>query len=704
MIASGLALAPWLVLLLASWPAMRAVRAGWIDRPGTILVAAAAWLLVTQGTSLLGPYAPLEWGDGDRLFQGYFPYLADRADARYLPELMGGVDRYAAGRIGGEYWSLRLVLLQAMPLWLVTMLFRLAVPAVAMAGIFLCCHRLIGAPRSVSLAIAALFAVGYDFTATLTFLYGISLAGIPLLHYALFSAQWPLLAVVGIFYIGTADPIYWLPLLWITSLGLRLWIRPRSDLGAAIALVVFSIVWVANYADTLLGFAALLPWSVRSAGDGPGLAGLLAIQLRWLFEPTLRFNHGGMLTLAPLAFAAATAVIHRDRRTAIATATTLAIGLAPPFLGAIPWSQLGLTALSTYRWYWEYGAFALALMCAASAAATWAQAGRSSAVHWTAGVTMAMALAMLGVFKAQTTLLGLTRGNMSSLTAVPNLVDRQWAPQDGSLGRVVGLPSKIDPNSLVGYGLATLDGGSTLIHRDLHLFWSAGVMRARPGPTREMLGFGLHPAFDACCAPLRIDEIADVDLLRLAGVGHLVSYRALESRHLTQVSGPDVQSKLATRQALMGPPPPAFVYRLEAPLPLAYPARAVVAVADPSDRTAVVELVRRHALGGAAILAGSDIAALRGGPIAARGRATGAWRGETLTIETHDWDGGLLLVNVAYLPWWRATTGAGDELPVRPANLVQMAIDVPAGTTAVRLDYRRPLVRDRLADSLFPRR
>lgn len=686
---------PWIVLAFAWVPAALLVGRNTLSGAAVASIG-VLWLLLVQGDALLGPFAHLEWGDGDRLFQGYFPYLAQQSGARFLAEIMGGTDRYALGRIGGEYFSPRLLLLHIFPLWAVTLVFRFAVGAAALCGTYLFCRRAVGAPREVSLAFAMMYTVAFDFTATLTFLYGLSLAGMPLLLYLLYRGRWLQLAAYGALYIGTADPIYWLPLLWVMVISTRLWLKPRSDFHLAAGLALLSAAWIANYADTLLAFTQMLPWSARgSAATSLGQA--LSQHLDWLIGPELRFNHGGPLYFLPVGFSVLVAVLCRNGRTAIAAGGAIAVALAQPFLGAVPWTRLGLPFLASYRWYWEYGAFALALFAAASACAALEDEKRRVAwSRWAAGGAIAMGLAMLMLFKAQVFLLSATRGNISNLTAIPNLVADDWRTDRQS--RVVGVPTRIDPNSLVNYGFSTLDGGATLVHGALHQFWVEGVARTGPLPSREMLGFGLSPEFQDCCDPLAIDAMADVNLLRLANVGYLVSYRALSSPLLTQVAGPAAQTRPSALSLAFGPAAPAFVYRLSSPMGLAYAATGVTRVPDDIRPPELIAQLRLHALAGGAVMREGDIAALGLNPAArsANGTVRPCRTGAGYRIDLADWSGGVLLLNVPYLPWWTAVTQAGETVPIGPANLIQMAMNVPGGARSLFLTYDRALISDLL--------
>ena len=666
----------------------------WLDRPRNSIVLGALWVLITQYESLLGPLARPEWGDGDRLFLGYFGYLAAHGSQTFLPELMGGVDRFGVGRIGGEYVSLRLLLLHMLPLWSVVVVFRFAVTAVALLGVYLFARRLLGASPALALALGALYSIAFDFTCTLTFLYGFSLSAMPLLFYVLFAGCWRATwlggaGVVVVAIVTTADPVYWLPVSWICCLAIRLWLPPRRVTFALGGLTALSVLWVANYADTLAGFLALLPYSARLSNPVTlGLSDMLGMHAWWLLRPRLWLNQGGPAFVAPVLVAVVGGVWWRHRDALVAAAAALVVAFAPPFLGAIPWRDVGLMPLASYRWYWEYGAISIALLAGARGATG---AGRALAAP-TVGIAIALALAMQVVVKQENLNQAAGRGNLTELADIPNLREASWRTDRDA--RVVAIPTQMDPNTLVAYGFANLDGGATLVHRDLHTFWSAGVMRGEPKPARELLGFGFHPAFLGCCAPLHIDEIVDLDLLRLASVGYVVSRRQLQSVMLTQVSGPAGQSTLRGWRRALSWAPPAFVYRLENPLPRVYAAAGVTTVPDGVPPATLMDHLRRDAINDSrAVVSVRDGAELSNVPTKARVLPYSI-RSDGIDVEVPDRAGALVVVGAPYLPWWTATTDNGTALTVRPANLIHMTVAVPSGVKTVSLRYARPLIRD----------
>lgn len=689
---------PWVLFIFSLFGSLHFLsQTTKVPNRGALIIMGVVWVCLVQAEGLFfGPFSRLEWGDGDRLFTGYFPWLAEQGDSIFLMNLMGGVDRYGLGRIGGELFSIRLILLQYLPLWAVIALSRLIVPLVALIGIYLFSRRLLRCPIPLAFALGALYAVGFDFTATLTFLYGISLAGIPLLLYFLFSGKndvrsWGLLILFGIGYIGTADPIYWLPAIWVTVVVVSCWTRPRSKSFICYGLVIFTVFWLINYSELIYAFWLMLPWSAR--GTTPLYASSLWSHMDWLMSLPLGYNHPGPLFTIPLLFALTVGIWGKSRTPLWAALTSLLLGFSVLLLARVPWDQLGLSFLTTYRWYWEYAALSIALLAAAAAGG--ALRGTSSfklTSDIATAITVALAVAMTGVLKIETLLQTMTRGNLASLTDIPNLRTPQW--RQDTQARVVSLPGLIDTNSMVNYGFPTYDGGATLVSGAVNTYWNQ-VMLEDPKNSREALGFGFHEAFNQCCDPLEIDQLVDVNLLRLAGVRYLLSYRPIISVHLMQVDGPaDVKQPRKLRD-IFGSPAPVFVYEVDKPLPRVWWASQIRALDQGASIDETFRLLKTYALAGAAVVSPNDAlnleAAQAKGPVEIKMVQGGI---DLLT----NGQGGTLLINQEWLPWWTATTNFGEILKPYKANTIHMALSIPSGTQSVNVRYQRPLFRDLILD------
>ena len=64
-------------------------------------------------------------------------------------------------------------------------------------------------------------------------------------------------------------------------------------------------------------------------------------------------------------------------------------------------------------------------------------------------------------------------------------------------------------------------------------------------------------------------------------------------------------------------------------------------------------------------------------------------------VNLGDERGGLLGVNVTYVPFWKAMAD-GKEVPMVSANGVHSLVIVPPGVHKVEIRYERPLLRDTL--------
>jgi hypothetical protein len=685
---------PWVLFILASGLTFYLLRkVAEAPRQTTLIVLGVAWVLFIQAEGILpGPFSRMEWGDGDRLFTGYFPWLAAQGDSVFLMDLMGGVDRYGFGRIGGELFSLRLILLQYLPLWSVIVISRLIVPLVALLGVYMFSTGLLRCPPTLAFSLGALYAVGYDFTATLTFLYGISLAGIPLLLYLLFAGRndlrsWLLLTLFGVGYISTSDPFYWLPAVWVTVSAVHLWIQPRSKSFAYCGLVIFTVLWLANYSEAIYAFFLMLPFSARDSTQF--VVTPLGWYIDWLMGPAFRYNHPGPLFMIPLAFALCVGIFGKSRRSLWAALTSLMLGFAVVVLARVPWDQMGLQFLKTYRWYWEYIALGIVLLAAAAASGSLHSNARGEYINrWATAVTIAMAITMTAVLKIETLLQTLTRGNLEYLTNIPNLRSPTW--RQDTEARVVSLPGLLDTNSMINYGFATYDGGATLVSRDSHAYWQK-VMLAEPRISREALGFGFDSAFNQCCQALEIDQLADINLLRLAGIRYLLSYRPLTSAYLAQIDGPTTERPRHKLKDIFSSPDPVRVYEVEKPLPRVWWAKQVQPIADTASGAELFRMLGTEALTGAAVVSKSDAVNLK--PSLAKGSVEMKLSNDKMEVSTHG-QGGVLLINQVWLPWWTAQSDSGETLQPYKANLIHMAILIPTGTQTVVLHYQRPLLRD----------
>jgi hypothetical protein len=168
---------------------------------------------------------------------------------------------------------------------------------------------------------------------------------------------------------------------------------------------------------------------------------------------------------------------------------------------------------------------------------------------------------------------------------------------------------------------------------------------------------------------------------------------------LTQIAGPadppppprasdSIMQRLLAYTRLIWSEPAVLAYRLEDALPRVYAASRLEEVG--SDDRETINKIRRCGLEGCVIMERLD--GFFAQPLTV---LSFHLNGDRIEVFLDAPAGGTVVANLPYTPFWSART-ADRNIPLRPANLIQMAVAVPAGTRHVVLEYKRPLLLDRL--------
>jgi hypothetical protein len=675
------------------------------DMPArTPWLVGAGWVALVQGDFFfLGAGSRLEWGDGNELFWTYFPYLAANRDAAFLHLLAGGVGAHSVGRIGGEFLSWRIWLAGHLPLWIVAIALRFAVTAVAFAGAYLAARDIAKSDRRIAIAAACIFSVGYDVTATMTFLYGLSIAALPLIYWALWCLR-PSPRTVTAFvagaciYVTGSDPFYWLPTFWIVGTALAMLVRPvdwRACFGGA---VVLSVLWVLNFLPAISAMIAFIPFSSRVADGGAIDAWTRIVHLAgWTFAPIAGYNRGGWPMFAALVLACLAGLRTQGSVRRVAP-LLLALGLFSAVIRQLPFQSFGLGFLTTYNWYVEYGAFAFAAIATALSASALAGFGADAAVRerrtaLLAGLLLAGAVGQASVMRIAVLLDSYYRGGIARASEIPNLVRPDWYA--GPEWRAISVGGYPFANTPVNHGIATYDATATLFAARLHHYWNDGILRgALPLASLEV---HVPPdwAFWFGGEPRRLADKADLSLLQAANVRYVISGVPLRDPELRQISapppnmpaGPSAPTSLldirdaARRQALRAPPP-VFGDELADATPRVYVAREIVRVPDDMSPD-VFPLVARTVAARGAVL---DARMAEGFQPGTGTVETVEFRPNGFAVALDGEAGGTVIVNTPYVPFWHAKSGT-QTLAIAPANVAQIAVRVPPGVRRFELVY-----------------
>lgn len=675
-----------------------------------IILVSVLWVFIVQFDSfILGPYGRLEMGDGEMMYLGYFPYLTRMKDSLFLPDLIGGVDRYGLGRIGGAIISGRLLMVEIMPLWLVLIILRFFVTGVAFASVYIFSHKRLNAEPIVAFAFAALFSSSFDVTTSLTFLYGLSIAGMPLLLYFLVSLNkdlkgWFYFITYALVYVSFSEPIYWLPGLWATAICLLFWHRPNSYIFFFGSLIALSAVWTLNYSESIYAMVLLSPYSTRDLVVHHDFQKLLISNFSFMFDPTIRYNAGGLPFILPFLITLWAAIRTRSIQCFIAFITVLALAMAHPFLKIFPWEYVHLDFLISYNWYLEYCAFPYVMLTATAATISLINTESISNHNQKHLITrpitvfslcLSVSIAMLFFWKANTVLHMTTRGNMTKLESIPNLVNADWYQAKENL-RVIGVPTIYSSNASVSYGLPGFDGRATIIPKSTFLYWSKLILKRDSNIHPSYPGLAVRSDYINCCSPYAIEQDVDLDMLRVANVGYILSYRILTSENLRQVSGPVVQKPRSFPSSLIDHAPELFVYALNNPFARIYLAKSVKIVPTDASEEEYVRLTQSLAPKGIAVIHQQKLHA-KTLVDSMTIKADDAYNQfvkykivkNGFDIELNQNHSQIILVNAPPLPWWEAESDHG-VLNIVPANIGQMAILTTPETRFIKLRYRRP--------------
>ena len=661
----------------------------------------AAWTaLITAHYWIAGPYsyADLTYDLGNSVARTLF--LIDRLHSgHYAYNFAGGVDVPLINASTGAWVYLNEFLLQLLPAWPAYVFHKVAVVAVGAVGVYLLVRRAAGAGRVVAVLLAMFASVASDKLTHFSFNHALGHAMVPLLTYAVvFRAArrwyWPLVLFLGVLWTISGTPTHaGMGLFASLSIG---WIffgaQHRSKVAAAI--VIIGIMVLANWNDGIWAKYLLGNLTVRGVGN-PNLHDSLTVSVLRVLR-SFEWEQAALAALGLIgvlvAFAGNSA--RKGQLLGIWLTTTLLAFVMLSF----PWQLIGLrllnglswwnTLLAGNAWYPLIVAFALrdevptkplriarpAIMALAAVLVA-AQAGHlvsERSIHWL----------LLGGIRNMTTAI------VDIRAAKPNL---------NTEFRAVTVTERLESNFTAAAGLPTWDGlYNPFLARKMR-YWHDAVMRGQTSPWMFLPAEQAHRIAESA-AEVDAGSLFDLDALRAINVGYIVSRVPLAGLEITQVAGP-VSAKNPARQPpgfvprleeklrLALNPPPVLVYALKNPLPPVFAARHVV-VGNPVANDFA------HVAGRAALSRGAILESPSGvEPVVPANLRILSWdvQDEKIAIDVDAPDGGVVVVVLPYLPYWRAQID-GRPIQVAPANLVHMAMAVPPGGRHIVLRYERPNV------------
>ncbi|RAU23560.1 hypothetical protein CU669_00180 [Paramagnetospirillum kuznetsovii] len=608
-----------------------------------------------------------------------------------------GNDVFGMSPFSGQLVSLDRFLLTHLPLWLAFTVNRILATSLGLMGGYLICRRWGRCDRITAFGVSALATVAGEFTTTVVWTVGLGYAILPLMVYAVVLRQgkrhyWLGVLAVAILNALSCTPTHSMVATCATLGFTMLLVGPKAALravpGTAVVVLVVILVWH----EMLFGMASLGVWSYRAS---------LAVDSPPILEVIARLTDMASIykeTFAALALAILSLWRGGWKRAMAPTAITAALFMAPLILFQTPWSRIGLKPLGAFNFtYLLYGLPVVVILLMAQAGQRWN--GRAPLV----GILVcALAVGRLAWLDAYQASVWLSQGGVNTVSTEA-LKTAPWRPVEPT--RVVSVPYRLPANVAASAGFDTLDGFTALLPRSLGIWWEWAI-----GPVKEKPNTGnltLETQIDLkCCRRYDMAKLINLDALRIANVGIILSRLPLGGEGLRLISATDDSvspprtdtprsDALRSYVGYLAKPPPIHAYGLDSPLPRVFAATSLHLVADDAGDEAMVRDVLSNAMSRAAVLRATD-----GTTLDAPDRWTMTITAATLVENGFDIvldapDGGIAIINTPWMPFWKARVD-GVARPVVSANVIHLAVAVPPGGKRLELRWDRPLLRHKL--------
>lgn len=640
-------------------------------------------------------------------------YMARHNGGGQFSHVFGGGQDMYVWFPGMQYFQPEKIFFQFFPVWIALLLHKIMVGALAFAGTYLLARR--ADPRSAlpAVAIAAAVSISHDYLTNYSTSFGTGFAALPLAAYLCVARTrekdyWAG-AVLAAIILAAADPIKVFPALPVALVGTAILFHPVRLGRVAGAFALALAAALLNWHEVLYALTQNndMIGRVFAFDASTGATPLLEAFAKTMLAIVNYWAPAGLMALGAAVLAA-----RGDPYWARAVAALIWMIAAIVVADAFPWDRVGLAPLSrlSHQQYMVMAYGTLAAPVAARALGAWGATGSFAAFGIAVRPTLALLAVVLGMVvwqKAHNLKALLFFGGQSAYERIPALARPDWAPDRDF--RTVGFYDTPHVNVVAGfYGFETFDGQLNLNNRHWASYWLA-VLR---GNTTH--GLGTRPGWywefwDG--SAYAADRHVRFDLLAAANVRYVLSPLPLTSpvlrllhaapREMWMKGRPEDMGGLAAfigqRLRLVFEAGDVFVYELADPAPRVFAATKVEVIEASQDPARFYDRVVAATAGRGIVVAPADAAKLgrvRGFTVGAVGKMA---NGYDVAVDAPD--GGILVVNNTYWPWWTASVDGGEwgKVPIVSANGAHIALPIPKGAREVRVRYHRPMLRDKAA-------
>ncbi len=700
-----------ITVTLISIPIIMRLNVIAMSRRGATLFGVFWVLLISLEYYFLGPHSFIMYPNEAALIPLLENINNEHIGGAFSHTMGGGGDIYGITDFTGEYVSLERLLLLIKPFWLATTIHKIMVVGVTYWGAYLLCRRGILLARWPSSALAAFYSVSLYFFHQLTWVSGISYGLIAVIIYVAvyrtdkkyyYSTLAALAIAFSISSLALHSYVALLPAIFLAAACVSF----RRALKMIPVVAIFILIMALNWHENIFGILSFVPITIRGAHNIQSMAPIdfLNHYIMNFFIGDKSFREFFLFTLLVLIVL----ITKKSLRFGIIIfGMFILVGIAK----TAPWSSIGLGPLSNFSF--QYALDALLLICLIATAhclakcwtiqstgTTTFDATRKAALF--TALILALALGKMMWFKAYNVSMMLSLGGQNILTSNQALSDLSW--KDDVLKRVVSVPYRMYPNIPNAKGIETFDSEYNMAISSYDFYWSHGIRRSE---VITDFGNSLYVMDFKCCASYEFNKYVNLDLLRIANVGYVLSVLPLEGPGLEQIAGPigeitiprtgqPVMERIQRYIELLFEENPLRVYALSNPLPRVFAATAVSYLPENASINNQLEAIERLGMERVAIVKSSKIVLPQ--------IIDGALDIQNVSLVADGFDinlsataASVTIVNSVYSPFWRAYAD-GVPTDVIEANMVHMAVTVPVGTKKLTLRYERQMLQEKISE------
>ena len=669
-------------------------------------IAGLIWIFaVTAEYWIGGPFSFAFKGIDIDMSLPFYLFLNETHDSGlYSHSFNGGTDVGANMAFSGQYISFERFLLGNLPIWVANMVQKLLSVGIGVWGTYLVARRFGRVERELALGLAFLYPLSHHFMIHHSWFHGLGYSIIPIAAYLCvcrYGKRHYIMGAVlvsGVFAISSSQPLGGMA--FFASLILAAVLTEKQVLSKIVVVIGIPGTFVlANWHESLYAKALIGPLTFRGSDHTFAENRMVDVVSRLTADLSLSIEVSIIMLIAFVLLG-----IRQPKRLLFPLITCALALWSGTIINQFPWQSFGIPQFAGVNFgYIAYsitfiGLLVVSIIC-----------GSFPVIPYRKLVVIAAFSIALGKFAWYKTVNipeWLSSGGLPVLTEnIKRFQNPAWVPE--APFRVVSIPYRLSPNMASVVGLDALDGVSNLILRSTAYFWTRGVLNVRPNLVNGGFMMIKPPNLDfKCCNFYNVLNYMDLDFLRIANVGYIISTLPLQGGGLVQVAGqvdgsvpprnniPIVQRLGAYAETLVKPSIP-YVYAVGSHLPRVYEARDIVISPKSASVDQYLALIGKHAMSRKAVVReDTDTSSFTFSKSLRIKEFRLVRDGFDITVSSPN--GGSILINAPFMPFWKAEAN-GSPTHIVPANMIQMLVKAPAGSKEIKLSYKRPRIKDKFS-------